>query len=69
MNTINVYGGSALSVTLVSNDFIDNHMTGANDAQLKTYLRLIRTVSGKRYYLFLQITDIIAETAFIRIFK
>ena len=62
MNTINVYGGSALSVTLVSNDFIDNHMTGANDAQLKTYLYVLRMMSAGKSFTITDVADTFNQT-------
>ena len=43
-----VYSENDLGSTLISNLFIDNYMTDANDAQLKVYLYLLRMMNAGR---------------------
>ncbi len=43
-----VYSENDTDSTLVSNLFIDEYMCGANDAQIKIYLYLIRMMSARR---------------------
>ena len=46
MAQIRVYQENSSDVTVVSNIFIDEYMKEANDAQLKVYLYLLRTMSA-----------------------
>ncbi len=46
MASLNLYKDSNLNVTAVSNVFIDEYMGGANDAQLKIYLYLLRMMDA-----------------------
>lgn len=45
MIPLNITMASRCGVTVLSNRFIDNYMTKANDAQIKVYLYLLRMVS------------------------
>ena len=45
MNHIKIKCASAAEYTLVSNQFIDRYLAGANDAQIKVYLFLLRHLS------------------------
>lgn len=46
MSCIKVYQDNYADATMVSNLFIDEYMKEANDAQLKIYLYLLRTISA-----------------------
>lgn len=46
MNRVNIYRTAANTQTTISNLFIDEYMTDANDAQLKIYLFLIRMMDA-----------------------
>ncbi len=46
MSRIKLYKDSHIDYTSISNRFIDEYMKDANDAQLKVYLYLIRTMSA-----------------------
>ena len=46
MAQFKVYQENYSDVTVVSNIFIDEYMKEANDAQLKVYLYLLRTMSA-----------------------
>ena len=46
MNSLTIYKDDYLGSTAISNRFIDNYMTEANDAQLKVYLYLVRMMSA-----------------------
>lgn len=44
MNRVNIYRAATNGQTAISNLFIDEYMSDANDAQLKIYLFLIRKI-------------------------
>ena len=46
MNSLTIYKDDYAGSTAISNRFIDNYMTEANDAQLKVYLYLVRMMSA-----------------------
>lgn len=46
MNTITLKGSYYSDTTLISNFFIDNYMTNANEAQIKIYLYLLRCIGS-----------------------
>lgn len=46
MNSLTVYKEDNCGSTVVSNYFIDKYMVDANDAQIKVYLYLLRTMSA-----------------------
>lgn len=46
MATLNIYKDNYIDSTIVSNCFIDEYMSDANDAQLKIYLYLLRLING-----------------------
>ena len=46
MSQLTIYQDSYINATILSNRFIDEYMTDANDAQLKIYLYLVRMVSA-----------------------
>ena len=46
MGCFKIYQENRTDVTVVSNIFIDKYMKDANDAQLKIYLYLLRTMSA-----------------------
>lgn len=46
MTNLTVYKDQDLSATIISNQFIDEYMVAANDAQIKIYLYLIRMTSA-----------------------
>lgn len=46
MSRIKLYKDSHIDYTSISNRFIDEYMKDANDAQLKVYLYLVRTMSA-----------------------
>lgn len=46
MNSLTIYKDSYAGSTAISNRFIDEYMTDANDAQLKVYLYLVRMMSA-----------------------
>lgn len=46
MSSLNVYKEDSCGSTVVSNYFIDKYMIDANDAQIKVYLHLLRTMSA-----------------------
>lgn len=46
MSRIKIYKDSHIDYTAISNRFIDEYMKDANDAQLKVYLYLVRTMSA-----------------------
>lgn len=48
MAKLTIYREEAAAYTVVSNHFIDQYMTDANDAQLKVYLYLLRTSQCNR---------------------
>ena len=48
MSCLKIYQDSCADVTIVSNRFIDEFMPQANDAQLKIYLYLLRSLSAGR---------------------
>ena len=48
MSCLKIYQDSCAEVTIVSNRFIDEFMPQANDAQLKIYLYLLRSLSAGR---------------------
>ncbi len=48
MGKLTVYREDTAAFTAVSNQFIDCYMTDANDAQLKVYLYLLRTLQAGR---------------------
>lgn len=47
MSRLTIYQDNYTDATVISNRFIDEFMCAANDAQLKIYLYLIRTMSAK----------------------
>ena len=46
MSQLTIYQDSYINATILSNRFIDEYMTEANDAQLKIYLYLVRMMSA-----------------------
>ena len=48
MTPIRIYKDNYADSTVISNRFIDEYMKGANDAQLKVYLYLLRIMGGGR---------------------
>lgn len=46
--SLNVYREDKIGATVVSNVFLDEYMKDANDAQLKVYLYLLRTMSSNQ---------------------
>lgn len=46
MTNLTIYKDQDLSATIISNQFIDEYMVAANDAQIKIYLYLIRMTSA-----------------------
>ncbi|MBR6382122.1 MAG: DnaD domain protein [Lachnospiraceae bacterium] len=46
MGEITIYQDSYIGATIISNRFIDEYMTSANDAQLKIYLYLVRMMNA-----------------------
>ena len=46
MSCLKIYQDSCADVTIVSNRFIDEFMPQANDAQLKIYLYLLRSMNA-----------------------
>ncbi len=48
MGKLTIYQEETAACTTVSNCFIDQYMTEANDAQLKVYLYLLRTIQAGR---------------------
>ncbi len=46
MSGFSVYQDSYIGATIISNRFIDEYMTDANDAQLKVYLYLVRMLNA-----------------------
>ncbi|MFT3985052.1 MAG: DnaD domain protein [Lachnospiraceae bacterium] len=46
MNQITLCGNCYSDATIVSNQFIDDYMRDANDAQIKIYLHLLRCMNG-----------------------
>lgn len=46
MSQLTIYQDSYINATILSNRFIDEYMTDANDAQLKVYLYLVRMMSA-----------------------
>jgi DnaD/phage-associated family protein len=57
MNHLTVYQEHGLNVTSISNQFIDEYMVSANDAQIKIYLYLIRMTSGNLPFSISDIAD------------
>ncbi len=55
LSQLTIYQDSYINATILSNRFIDEYMTDANDAQLKIYLYLVRMVSAN---LSTSVTDI-----------
>ncbi|MCR4793518.1 MAG: DnaD domain protein [Lachnospiraceae bacterium] len=55
MSQFTIYQDSYINATILSNRFIDEYMTDANDAQLKVYLYLVRMMSAN---LSTSVTDI-----------
>lgn len=47
MSDLRIYQDNYVNSTVISNRFIDEYMTSANDAQLKIYLYLIRMMSAR----------------------
>ncbi|MBO4376918.1 MAG: DnaD domain protein [Lachnospiraceae bacterium] len=47
MNQIKIYKDGEADYTSISNLFIDEYMAGANDAQIKIYLYLVRVMSSR----------------------
>ncbi len=71
MSGFSVFQDSYIGATIVSNRFIDEYMTEANDAQLKVYLYLVRMLNA---HLETSVTDIAdrfnhTEKEVIRAFK
>lgn len=48
MSCLTIYRDNYVDYTVVSNSFIDEYMSDANDAQLKIYLYLIRMLSANK---------------------
>ena len=46
LSQLTIYQDSYINATILSNRFIDEYMTDANDAQLKVYLYLVRMMSA-----------------------
>ena len=46
MSQLTIYQDSYINATILSNRFIDEYMTDANDAQLKVYLYTVRMMSA-----------------------
>lgn len=46
MSSLTIYRDNSVNCTVISNHFIDELMLDANDAQIKIYLYLLRTVSA-----------------------
>ncbi len=46
MAQLTIYQDSYINATIISNRFIDEYMTDANDAQLKVYLYLVRMLNA-----------------------
>ncbi|MBP1584587.1 MAG: DnaD domain protein, partial [Lachnospiraceae bacterium] len=55
MSQFTIYQDSYINATILSNRFIDEYMTDANDAQLKVYLYIVRMMSAN---LATSVTDI-----------
>ena len=55
MSQLTIYQDSYINATILSNRFIDEYMTDANDAQLKVYLYTVRMMSA---HLETSVTDI-----------
>ena len=47
MGFLTIYQNNYTDSTVISNRFIDEYMADANDAQLKIYLYLLRTVNAR----------------------
>ena len=48
MARLTIYKDSNINTTAVSNRFIDEYMEGANEAQLKVYLYLLRMLGANQ---------------------
>lgn len=57
MNPLTIYQEHGLNATIISNQFIDEYMLSANDAQIKIYLFLIRMTSGNLPFTISDIAD------------
>lgn len=62
MSCLKIYQDNCADVTIVSNFFIDEYMPQANDAQLKIYLYLLRTMSSGRSVDISGIADVFNHT-------
>ena len=62
MSCLKIYQDSCADVTIVSNRFIDEFMPQANDAQLKIYLYLLRSLSAGRSLDISEIADVFNHT-------
>lgn len=62
MNTFTVSQDNYISHTLIPNRFIDEYLTEANDAQIKIYLYLLRTMSAHKATGISDIADIFNYT-------
>ena len=50
MSRLTLYKDNLTESTIVSNQFIDEYMKDANDAQIKVYLYLLRLSNNKSVY-------------------
>ncbi len=57
MNPLKTYQEYSENVTVISNQFIDNYMVEANDAQIKIYLYLVRMICAHRAFTISDIAD------------
>lgn len=57
MGNLTILNETAADVTVISNDFIDNYMKDANDAQLKVYLYIFRMLQSHTAFSVSDIAD------------
>ena len=57
MTNLTVYKDQDLNATIISNQFIDEYMVAANDAQIKIYLYLVRMTSANLPFSISDIAD------------
>ena len=57
MTNLTVYKDQDLNATIISNQFIDEYMVAANDAQIKIYLYLVRMTSANLSFSISDIAD------------
>ncbi len=62
MGVLKIYQDNYIDATIVSNRFIDEYMAEANDAQLKIYLYLLRSLNSGQAFSISGIADVFNHT-------